>query len=410
MHSAREVRLRRAALAALGLLSVVSLAGWAPLRRAEQVPGLLLRPLEEALGGWAPARDPREEPLLEALVSDARLAWEGWRHGVAAEGPAAGPGLARLVVAVSARDPQRRELQAVVPAGAVPEGAAATHRASLVGFVTALRPGPEPGTELAVIAPLGSSGLRAVAGEWRATPEARPVHFLLGTDGGGDPRRAALPVQARSSGVPPSPGQLCWTRDVLALGDPLPPGLLLGRVEPADGERPGGAARLRVTDELVLRPLLDPYGLDLLALAATPGAAREPRRQSARIMTTSRGDGTLRLDRGARDGLRRGDWVSQAGVFLGTLTDVGPGTAVVDATPPRGPLLCVTSAGEVRLAGLAPQDAPADWQMLRGDLLALGRPGPGGLLVGVVAQAGDDGPRLERLAPDASRAVTVWGP
>ncbi len=410
MDTDRQARLRRAAVAALVMLCVLSLGGWAPLRRLEQAPALLLRPLEELCSALVPARPPREAQAFEALVSDARLAFAGWEQSIVREGPPSPPGTQRLAAPVLARDPRRRELRVLVPAGVVRAGAPATQRAALVGFVTALEPGPEPGTELAVVAPLGSANQRAVAGEWRAGPQARPVQVLVGADGHDDPRRPALPVVARSSSVPPPPDQLCWTRDVSALGDSLPAGLLLGRLEAAGGESPGGAARLRLGDELVVRPLLDPFALDLVALAASPSAARVPRRLGARLLATSRGPATLRIDHGARDGVRVGDWVTQAGLWLGVVTDVGPGSAVVDAALPSTPLLCVTRAGEVRTVGLTPGSWPDGWQPARGDLLALGRPATGGLAVGLVAGADDEGLRVERLVADVARAVTVWGP
>jgi len=406
----RKARLRRVAVAALLALSVLSLGGWAPLRRAEQAPALLLAPVEALCSALAPERDPGEAQVLEALVSDARLAFAGWEQSLLREGPASPPGMRRLLAPVLARDPARRELRVLAPAGSVREGAPATHRAALVGFVAAVEPGPEPGTELAVVHSLGRAGQRAVAAEWSSGPQARSVQVLVGADGRDDPHRPALPVVARSSSVPPPPDQLCWTRDVSSLGDSLPAGLLLGRLEAAGGEAPGGAARLRLGDTLVVRPLLDPFALDLLALAAAPGAAREPRRLGAHLLATSRGPSTLRLDRGARDGVRAGDWVTQAGLWLGVVTDVGAGTAVVDAALPDGPLLCVTRVGEVRTLGLRPASWPEGWQPVRGDLLALGRPATGGLLVGLVAGVDEDGVRVERLAPQAAQAVTVWGP
>jgi hypothetical protein len=410
MDTDRKARLRRAAVAALLALSVLSLGGWAPLRRVEQAPAVLLRPLEELCAALVPEREAGEAQVLEALVGDARLAFAGWEQSLLREGPASPPGTQRLLAPVLARDTGRRELRLLAPAGAVRAGAPATHRTALVGFVASVEPGPEAGTELAVVQPLGRAGQRAVAAEWSTGPQARPVQVLVGADGRDDPRRPALPVVARSSSVPPPPDQLCWTRDVSSLGDSLPAGLLLGRLEAADGEAPGGAARLRLGDALVVRPLLDPFALDLLALAAAPGAAREPRRLGARLAVTSRGPATLRLDRGARDGVRAGDWVTQAGLWLGVVSDVGAGTAVVDAALPHGPLLCVTRAGEVRTLGLLPGSWPEGWQPVRGDLLALGRPATGGLLVGLVAGVDEDGLRVERLEPDASRAVTVWGP
>jgi hypothetical protein len=411
MSEESRVVLRRSAAAGTLLLAAVSLAGWGPLRRAEQTPAALLRPLEELVDTVLPARAPDEEATLQALVSDARLAWEGWQQAVLRDGPPAAPGLAALPATVVARDLARRELAAVVPSGCVRPGAPATHRRMLVGFVTELRVGPELGTDLAIVAPLGRHDLRAVAGQWQPGAGARPIEVLVGpSEAGDDPHHPALSLLARTSSVAPPPDQLCWTRDVSSLGDSLPAGLLLGRLEGARDEQPGGAARLRLGDELCLRPLADPFSLELLAIAGVPAAPRKPRRLDARLMATSHGRRTARLDAGTRAGVREGDWVSQDGLYLGRVTTVTGGSALVDLAPPAGPLLCVTRDGEVRVLGLQPESWPSGWQPARGDLLALGRPGIGGLLVGLVAAADEDGLRLERPAPDDARGVTVSGP
>ncbi len=135
-----------------------------------------------------------------------------------------------------------------------------------------------------------------------------------------------------------------------------------------------------------------------------------PRRLGARLLATSGGATRRRLDHGSRDGVRVGDWVSQDGLYLGAVLAVAGSTAIVDVTPPAGPLLCVTREGEVRAVGLAADSWPAGWQPARGDLLAVGRPGSGGLLVGLVARADESGVQLERPAADVSRGVTVSGP
>jgi len=411
MPTERRVLVRRAAIAATVVFSGLSLAGWAPLRRVEQAPALLLRPFEELLSVALPALDARELSTLAALVSDARLAWSGWERAVLGEGPPSPPGTQRLPAIVVARDEERRELVAMVPAGSVHVGAPVTHRAALVGFVTELRPGTEAGGERAVVAPLGRKDLRAVAGVWQAGAGARPVDVLVGAaDERDDPRHPSLRLLSASSSVSPPPDQLCFTRDVASLGDTLPAGLLLGRLAGRRDEQPGGAARLRTGDEAVLCPLLDPYSLELLAIAGTPGAQRTPRLLGARLLATSRGPTTARLDRGLRDGVRTGDWVSQSGLYIGRVVATGGGSAVVDLSPPDDTLLCVTRDGEVRELGLRPDRWPPGWQPARGDLLALGRPALGGLLLGLVAAADEDGLRLERPEPDVSRGVTVSGP
>jgi hypothetical protein len=411
MSDESRVVLRRSAAVGTLLLAAISVTGWGPLRRAEQTPAAVLRPLEELAAGALPARSAEDSATLAALVSDARLAWDGWQQAVLHDAPPPPPGSQALAAPVVSRDLARRELWAVVPAGCVRPGAPATHRRMLVGFVTELRVGAEPGTELALVAPLGRHDLRAVAGQWLPAPGARPVEVLIGASEHGDePRHPALTLLARTSSVAPPPDQLCWTRDVSALGDQLPAGLLLGRLEGARGEQPGGAARLRLGDELCLRPLCDPYTLELLAIAGAAPAPRVPRRLDAHLMATSRGRRTARLDAGTLAGVREGDWVSQDGLYLGRVITATGGSAIVELSPPDGPLLCVTREGEVRVAGLLPETWPAGWQPSRGDLLALGRPGVGGLLVGLVAAADEDGVQLERPASDAARGVTVSGP
>ena len=410
MPSSSRVPLQRAALAATLCLCVLSLAGWERLRTVEQWPAVLLRPLEDVAASALPARAPSELATLQALVSDAHLGWEGWQRAVEREGPPPPPGLRQLVATVLVRDRAHRELQLLVPAGAVRPGAPVSHRGALAGFVTAVRPGPEAASELAVVGVLGRRDLRAVAASWQADPHSLQVDVLVGGDQGSDPAHPALAILARTSSVPPPPGQLCHTRDVSALGDTLPAGLLLGRLATPMDEQPGGAARTRLGEGVVLRPLLDPFALDVLAVAGAPAAPRTPRRLGARLLATSGGATRRRLDHGARDGVRTGDWVSQDGVFLGVVVAVTGGSAIVDVTPPAGPLLCVTREGEVRTVGLAADSWPAGWQPARGDLLAIGRPGTGGLLVGLVSRADERGIQLERPHADLSRGVTVSGP
>src|SRR5262245_15182156 len=164
--------LRRSAAAGTLLLAAVSLSGWGPLRRAEQAPAALLRPLEEIAESALPGRSAQDATTLAALVSDARLAWDGWQQAVLHDAPPPPPGSEALAAPAVARDLARRELSAVVPSGSVRPGAPATHRRMLVGFVTEVRPGAEPGTDLAIVAPLGRRDLRAVAAEWLPAPGA----------------------------------------------------------------------------------------------------------------------------------------------------------------------------------------------------------------------------------------------
>ena len=413
MPSSSRVTLQRAAFAAVLAGSILSLAGWGPIAWAEQAPATLLRPFEDVAAVALPSLSSGDRRALVALVSDARLAWSGWERAVQQDGPPPPPGSRQIAATVLARDLAQRELIALVPAGAVRSGAPASHRGALAGFVVDVRPGPEAGTELAIVGTLGRHDLRAVAGLWQAGAKSVPVEVLIGPElgpEGGDARHPALAILARNSTVPPPAGQLCHTRDVSALGDTLPAGLLLGRLDVPQDDRPGGAARARLGEGVVLHPLLDPFGVDLLAIAGSPSAARKPRQLGARLLATSGSSGRRRLDHGSRDGVRVGDWVSQAGLYVGVVVSVVGGSAIADVTPPEGPFLCVTREGEVRAIGLASESWPSGWQPARGDLLALGRPGTGGLLLGLVAAADEDGLRLERPEPDFAAAVTVSGP
>jgi hypothetical protein len=239
-------------------------------------------------------------------------------------------------------------------------------------------------------------------------PEARPISFLV-TDGA-RAVEGAMRVDAPSSSVRPPPNQLAWTRDVSALGDDLPPHLLLGRLA-APPEQPGGGLPRASSADLVLLPLVDALAIDLVTVEGEPGATRECRHTSARVFTTCRAGRTLRLDAGSGAGLRRGDWIVQDGLFVGVVSVISPWSALVDtaALPPT--LLIMSPTGELVGCGARTSSWPSGWQPGRGDLVAVGRLGVGGLVIGTVEGLDDDdGIEIARLQPDLTRPVMAVGP
>ena len=383
--------------------SLASLGGWAPVRTVEQLPAFLLAPLESLLAGWYPQGPDAIGPGPRGL---ARTAWESWEAAVWGHGRV-GPGRRPLLARVTGVPAGRNELRAEVPAGRVALGAAASHRDALVGFVGALEPGGREGTETAVIALLGTRGGRAVAAEWRLAPEARPVSFLVA--GRADDGRA-LRVEGASSTLRPPRDTPAFTRDVAALGDALPAGLLVGLFDGPREDEPGGGL-LADSGEVRLRPAVVAEALDLVVLEAEPGEAPAAPARPARLFATARATGRGRLDAGRRDGVAPGDVVRQDGLYVGRVTDAGPGSSIVDLALPAGTLLVVAAGGEVVSCTVEPGSWPRGWQPQRGDLVVWGSLGPGGLVVGAVSGLDDDG-RLLVLRPEADplRAVTVGPP
>jgi len=380
---------------------VLSLGGLSPLRSLEQGLAPLLQPLEGLVSHWLPAHD--AEPLA-VLREPAEQAFAAWQRDVRGPVRAASPGRDALLVPVVGRDRERRELQLAVPPGSVEPDAAVCHRGVLIGLVTAV----SPDGVLATVSLLGQPQARPVAAEWCVQPEARPVSFLVTGNARG--AEGTMSVEAPSSSVRPPANQLAWTRDVSALGDDLPPHLLLGRLA-APAEQPGGGLARASGADLALLPLLDAYAIDLVTVEGEPGAMRGCRHAGARVFTTCRAGRTLRLDAGSGAGLRRGDWVVQDGLFVGVISVISPWSALVDTETLPATLLVMSPAGEVVGCGVLPPSWPAGWQPGRGDLVAAGRLGVGGLVIGTVEGLDDDdGIEIARLPPDLTRPVMAVGP
>ncbi len=380
---------------------VLSLAGVPPLRWLEQGLAPLLQPLEGLLAPWAPAPD--AESLL-VLREPAQRAFGAWREEVLGPVPAAAAGREALLVPVVGRRAARHELLLAVPAGAVARDAPVTHRGALLGFVTEL----SADGLLATVALLGKPDARPVAAEWCVVPEARPVSFLL--TGSGNDDDWTLRVEAPSSSVRPPSDQLAWTRDVSALGDDLPAGLLVGRLQ-LPAERPGGGLPRASASALTLLPLIDPLAVDLVTVEGQRGAARESRRAEARLLATCRVGRTLRLDGGERAGVHRGDWVLQDGLFVGVVSESAAWSAVVDGEALPTSVLVVSPAGDVVACGPRPERWPAGWHPQPGDLVVAVHLAAGGLVVGTVDEVDDDdGFTIERLQPGAGERVEVLGP
>ena len=381
---------------------LASLGGSGPVRSLEAWASALLLPLDGTLVRLRPAVD--GEPV-EVLREPAKRAWERWCVAVLGEAPASAPGREALLVPVVSRREARHELDLAVPPGAVREGAVVTHRGALLGLVAGLS---EDGA-LATVALLGHHSARPLAAEWDLGDPGKGVQFLL-APGGSDEGRWSLKVEARSSSALPPPDQLVRTRDVSALGDELPAGLLVGRMQGGSAEAPGGGHWYDAAETLRVQPLLDGASQAVVTVEVEPGAELPLRRAETRLLGSCRPGPSARLAAGSRAGLAPGDWVCQAGLFVGRVQTVTLLSAVVDCRPPDSPLLVVAPDGTAVAAGTARASWPPSWEPRPGDLVATGHVGAGGLVVGTVDALDDEGFTIARLAPDPRQAVTVVGP
>jgi hypothetical protein len=391
---------------ALGVIVVAaclaSLGGAGPVRSLETWLTPLLLPLDRAVVRFGPAVDP--EPLA-LLREPAKAAWDGWCRAVLGETASSAPGRESLLVPVVARREAEHEIDLAVPPAAVHEGAIVTHRGALLGVVSGLS---EAG-DVATVALLGHHAARPVAAEWELGEPGHGVQFLLAPGGRGDDGWS-LKVEARSSSALPPPEQLVHTRDVRALGDMLPAGLLVGRMRGGSTEAPGGGNWYDAADTLRVLPLLDGTTLAVVTVEVEPGASLPLRRGEARLYGSCRPGEAARLAAGSSRGLKCGDWVCQAGLFVGIVETVTPWSSVLDVRPPATPLLVVAPDGSAMATGQARGRWPAGWEPQRGDLVATGHLGAGGLVVGMVGELDDEGFEIERLAPDPRLPVTVVGP
>jgi hypothetical protein len=379
----------------------LSIAGARPARWLEQLPAPVLAPLDRLIAGWVP---PVDGEALELLRGPAKAAWRAYCEEILGEVPVSGAGREGLLVPVVARDRERHELVLAVPAEGVRAGGAVTHRGVLLGFVrdTAREPGR------ATVTLLGREDARPVAAEWSASADGRSIQFLLQSAGSEEGYRVR--VAALTSRVLPPPDQLAWTRDVTDLGDELPSGLLLGRLAGGLAEAPGGGQHFDEGGTLGLSPVLDPFALGTVTVEITPGAELPLRRGSAWLSPSCASDSAARLRAGARAGVKPGDRVCQAGLYVGSVRDVAPWTAVIDTRAPEGPLLVVAPTGEAVACRPERASWPPGWEPAAGDLVATGHVGTGGLVVGTIARVTEAGFELLRLAPDPRSRVTVVGP
>lgn len=390
---------------ALGVIVVVaslaSLGGVGPVRSLETWLTPLLLPLDRAVTRLQPAADPE---ALELLREPAKRAWESWCRAVLGETPTSAPGREALLVPVVARRAAEHEIDLAVPPAAVREGAIVTHRGALLGVVSGLS---EAG-DVATVALLGHHAARPVAAEWALGEPGHGVQFLLAS-AGRDDDGWSLKVEARSSSALPPPAELVHTRDVSALGDTLPAGLIVGRMLGGNTEAPGGGNWYDAADTLRVRPLIDGTTLAVVTVEVEPGASLPLRRGEARLYGSCRPGEAARLASGSSSGLRTGDWVCQAGLFVGIVETVTPWSAVVDGRAPATPLLVVAPDGSAMAAGQARESWPAGWEPQRGDLVATGHLAAGGLVVGTVGELDDEGFSVVRLTPDPRLPVTVVG-
>ncbi len=377
---------------------VASVAGWGPIRRAEQALGPMLS-IGEAL--FAPlAHAPAGTEVVDDHRREADLAWASYVEAVRGPGEVCLPGrkVALAPVLSVATTERRRRMKIAVPADGVPDGALVTHRGAFVGLVVDVE------DRIAEVALIGDEDLRPLAAEWQTAPSARPVHFLLGSEKG-----TAL-VESRSSTVAPPAGQVAWTRSVAALGDDLPPGLLLGRVvKPDEQDLPGGAAEgLGATRELELEPLIAADDLGIVTVEVLPSAEREARTVSAlRVVTSGSETTSVRLDVGSRHGVEQGCWVVRDGAWLGRVAVVGWTSSIVEREVPRGTLLVIGAGGSVVPCRTEAASWPEGWVPQVGDRVVTGHGRLGGLLMGTVKDVTQAGFDVEPVVWGTDRTVTV---
>lgn len=385
-------------------LCLASLAGWEPLRAVEQAPAAVLS-LTDALLGAAMPRDPRldDEAGREARVQRARSAWRRWIDEVSARPPVREPGHDTLVAPVLRHDALRHELIVRAPERGVGVDSPVTHRGALLGFV---RPWVRGSRETVRdgqlrVALLGHPLARPVAAAWQAGPHAAAVHFLLESDGDG-PR-----VAHTSREIEPQHGQLAWTRDVEALGDRVPAGLLLGRFDGGRMDRPGGGVQASPSR---IVPLVEVQSLGHVTLEVELGQQLAAREIPAKLLSAVGGRARRALDRGRLHGVVPGDLVVQEGVLVGVVESVGPLTAQVRVGCGDGPLLVADAGGELTHVSADRASWPADWTPREGQAVFSGHRLLGGLVVGSVRGVDADGLLVEPVPVDVERPVLVVEP
>ncbi len=385
-------------------LSVASLLGVPVVRSAEQALTPLLRPGDALVRACLPSPDGIDRVTRTADVAEARAVWDAW---TAALRGGARPADARRELALAPVVEVRaaaQELVVRVPEDGVEVDTPVTHHGVLLGF---LRPWRRDGTRvesggLARVALLGNPSARPVAAEWAVDEQASPVQFLL-TSGKDGPS-----IAHASESRHPQPGQLAWTRDVSLLGDTLPPGLIVGRIVPEEGEEvPGGGLADRREVEHLVRPLLEPTTLGHVVVEVAVGAPWPLRGATADVLASTSRRGRLRLAAGRWDGVTEGDLVTQDGVLVGVVSSAGPWTAEVRRAVPPGQLLVVSPDGEVTPTAGTSDDWPPGWRPEPGWLVVTGHRVDGGLLAGEVATVGPAGLTVALPPIDPAASVRI---
>lgn len=374
---------RAGSFRALGPAIVVGLAGASLLdlpgaRRVELLPAPLLAPLLALLAPLRPAVAPAGPELAELLASAPAVgaAWQA--ELVRRPPPPAGRELALL--AVAGRDPVQGFLWLEPDGLELQPGSPVTHRGVLVGRVGWGTGAPLGPTRVSLV---GSTGSPPLAARFHPEPGAAPVDVLIlgGSTG---------PVLARPSrgfelaGLP-----LVHTRDVQALGETLPAGFLLGRIESDPIERPGGALLPRDTPLRVrLAPLIEPLEVDLVVAEVPRGWTGAVRAVEAAVLAGRADRSALLVDRGRADGLRVGDLVTQGGLLVGWVTDLAARAARVERGPPPGPLVVESVPGVLDSWDPSRSPWPEAGPLPAGQGLYLPTTDAGALLVGRVVLRG----------------------
>lgn len=381
-------------LGTLSLLGVclLSLMEWGPARTLEQWAAFALAPGEWVLGGLGAGSD-EVSPAEVREWARAAVVQQGYRRAVAGHRLEA-PG----VLAVVARRPDERQLVVAAAPGTLRPGAAVAWRDVLVGTVGEVDGGR------AVVDLLAHRRAGPIAGEWRAGPAAPAVHFLARGDG------EALQLERQSTPLRPPDDEVAYTRDLTAIGGALPAGLVVGRLRLDGTDRPGGGDGTSEDARVRLERVVDPMALHAVAVAGAAGGVLAPRRVAARALRTAGDDRALRLDRGARDGVRVGDHVGQDGAWVGEVTAVGPRTALVERRAPRGVLLVLSDDGRLTPATAGSDGWPAHWHPRPGERVFVGDPASGGLFVGWVDEARRDDVTLRLATIARAGPMTVTGP
>ncbi|GJM20806.1 MAG: hypothetical protein DHS20C15_07210 [Planctomycetota bacterium] len=393
---------RRPGLVVLAL-SLLSLAGFARWQGVEESLATLWLPAFRVTDALSPERVVEAEALPAADVVAAVS--EAWRAELRRR-PAAPVGRELLSVPVLSVDLARRELVIAVPPDSVLLDAPVTHHGRYVGSLCSWRAGDrvvERDGRARVALP-GHARARPVAGVWSASETGLPLHFLVQSEAG------VAAVTQPSRRLVAAQDQAVYTRDVRALGDDLPAGLLLGSLQLVPRDRPGGGFDLQRNELANLKPAIRPEHLGTVVIEVTRGARLPSAAREAECLGSPRADGTqLRIDRGRVAGLQRGDWVVSGSQLLGVVHALGPFSARVERRAPPGLLVIEDGA---RLIPTAPQvdGWPAVWRPVVGQRVWAGHRELGALFLGRVARVHELGFEIDFAELPGTHDVLVVEP